>query len=459
MDEVGQPSVSATHALAVLLDLSRRARHAGSVEELGFLLVNETTHLAAFRQAALWNGDAGVKTLSGVLQPEANAPYVQWLDRLARRQAADAPTQASPFTAADLPAELAADWAEWWPTHALWLPLRPAPDRPAEGLLLARDSAWSLTEQQLLQEWVDSWQHARQALHPAPASGWKGWVRRLRQRLQHDPSRPWWRQARMRWLMVAMLLPLMPVRLTVMAPGELVPAHPVTVRSPMDGVLDVFHVQPNQWVERDQPLFGLDEALIQSRVAVAAQVLASAETEYRQASQQALVDPKSKMQLALLPGKIAEKRAELDYLQEQAGRARVTAPQAGVVLLDDPSEWTGRPVTTGERILRIAAPDDREVEAWLPIGDAIPLASGDTVRLYLSANPLAPVSARVRYVAHDAVQRPDGGYAYRVRATLSEPTDQRVGLKGTARIDGGWSPLAYWVLRRPLASLRGAVGL
>lgn len=459
MDTLDQPSVSTTHALAVLLDLSRRARRAASVEELGFLLVNETTHLAAFRQAALWHVDAGVKTLSGVLQPEANAPYVQWLDRVARHRAATAPAQAGAFTAADLPADLAADWAEWWPAHALWLPLPSAPDRPAEGLLLARDGAWSLAEQALLLEWLDSWQHARQTLQPAPAGGWKGWRRRLRQHLQRDPDRPWWRQARGRWLLVALLVPLMPVRLTVMAPGELVPAHPVTVRAPMDGVLDVFHVQPNQWVERDQPLFGLDEALIQSRVAVAAQVLATAEAEYRQASQQALNDPKSKMQLALLPGKIAEKRAELDYLQDQAGRARVGAPQAGVVLLDDPSEWMGRPVTTGERILRIAAPDDREVEAWLPIGDAIPLAAGDTVRLYLSANPLSPVSARVRYVAHDAVQRPDGGYAYRLRATLSEPTEHRVGLKGTARIDGGWSPLAYWVLRRPLASLRGAVGL
>lgn len=459
MADAHHPSVSTAHALAVLLDLSRRARRAGSIEELGFLLVNETHHLVAFRQAALWNADAGVKALSGVLQPEANAPYVQWLDRLARHLAATTPTQAGTVTAAGLPADLAADWAEWWPAHALWLPLPVLSGHPAEALLLARDAAWSQTDLQLLTEWTDSWQHAQRVLQPSAAAGWRGWFRRARHQLRHDPARPWWRQARSRWLALALLLPLMPVRMTVMAPGELVPAHPVTVRSPMDGVLDVFHVQPNQQVERDQPLFGLDEALIQSRVAVAAQVLATAEAEYRQASQQALNDPKSKMQLALLPGKIAEKRAELEYLQDQAGRARVTAPQAGVVLLDDPSEWLGRPVSTGERVLRIAAPDDREVEAWLPIGDAIPLETGDTVRLYLSANPLSPVSATVRYVAHDAVQRPDGSYAYRLRATISEPTDQRVGLKGTARIDGGWSPLAYWVMRRPLASLRGTVGL
>lgn len=459
MADLHHPAVSTVQSLAVLLDLSRRARRASSVAELGFLLVNETRHLVDFRQAALWRAGEGAHTLSGVMQPEANAPYVQWLDRLATHLSASPQAQMLPISAAALPPALAQDWAEWWPAHALWLPLDTPPEHPAQGLLLARDAAWTQAELQLLQEWTDGWAHAQSALMPRQAAGWRGWLARARQHLRADPSRPWWRQARWRWVAVAVLLPLAPVRMTVMAPGELVPAHPATVRAPLDGVLDVFHVQPNQQVQRDQPLFGLDEALIQSKVAVAAQVLATAEAEYRQASQQALNDPKSKMQLALLPGKIAEKRAELAYLQDQIGRARVRAPLAGVVLLDDPSEWIGRPVSTGERILRIAAPDDREVEAWLPIGDAIPLQEGDTVRLYLSANPLSPVSAKVRYMAHDAVQRPDGGYAYRLRATLSEDTDQRVGLKGTARIDGGWSPLAYWVLRRPLASLRGTVGL
>jgi HlyD family secretion protein len=457
MADAHPSAVSAVASLAVLLDLSRRARQAKSVVELGFLLVNETRHLVRFRQAALWHPDEGIQTLSGVLQPEANAPYVQWLERLAHHLTGDRHARA--LDASALPDALAAEWAEWWPTHALWLPLPGGSADRAPGLLLARDEPWTPAEQQLLREWLEGWAHARSALQPDRPPGWRGQMQRLRTHLSGAPGQARWRQARWRWLALALLLPWLPVRLTVMAPGELVPAHPVTVRAPLDGVLEVFHVQPNQSVERDQPLFGLDPALIQNRVAVAAQVLSTAEAEYRQAAQQALTDPRSKVLLALLPGKIEEKRAELSYLQDQVTRAGVRAPQAGVVLIDDPSEWIGRPVATGERILRIAAPDDREVEAWLPIGDAIPLDSGAAVRLYLSASPLSPVSAHVRYVAHDAVQRPDGGFAYRLRATIDGPTDQRVGLKGTARIDGGWSPLGYWVLRRPLASLRSTVGL
>jgi hypothetical protein len=62
-------------------------------------------------------------------------------------------------------------------------------------------------------------------------------------------------------------------------------------------------------------------------------------------------------------------------------------------------------------------------------------------------------------MAHDAVQRPDGSYAYRVRATLDAPTTHRVGLKGTAKAQGDWVPAIYWVMRRPIATLRSTLGV
>ncbi len=217
-------------------------------------------------------------------------------------------------------------------------------------------------------------------------------------------------------------------------------------------------MQPNQQVKADQALFSFDEIVIQSRLEVAQQALATAETDYRQTSQLALSDAKSRTQLGLLAGKAEERRAEIDALQEQLARARVLAPQAGVVLMDDPSEWIGKPVTMGERILRIAILDDVEVEAWVSVADAIRLSPGDGITLYLSASPLSPVSATLRYMAHDAVQRPDGTFAYRIRATLEEKTSHRVGLKGTAKLHGGWVPLSYWMLRRPWATVRSYLG-
>ena len=448
--------------LARLLDLVRRARHSASDRELAFLLVNDTHELTPYRQAVLWSSTRGVLALSGLLQAEANAPYVHWLGHLLQSGLVDQ----GRLSAATAPAAAAGDWAEWWPAEALSLGLSNPMQGKAGGgdssetvtLVLVRDDAWTDTDLALLQEWLDAaghvyWAHAR-----GRQGGWRAVGAGLKRLVLGRPGRAWWKGPWWIWAMAVALVLAMPVPLSVLAPGELVPAHPTVVRAPLEGVVDVFHVKSNQVVRQGDPLFGFDEALIQSRAEVARQTLATAEVEYRQTSQQALSDARVRPQIAVLVGKIEEKRAELTYLREQRKRSQVMAPQDGMVLIDDPSEWIGRPVSVGERILRIAAPGDVELEAWLPLADAIALPQGATVRLFLNADPLAPLEGTLRYMAHDAVQRPDGSYAYRVRAALTQSTTHRVGLKGTAKLLGPDVALGYWLIRRPLAAVRVHLG-
>ncbi|MDB5797554.1 MAG: HlyD family efflux transporter periplasmic adaptor subunit [Paucimonas sp.] len=448
--------------LAALLDLSRRARHARDMAELAFMAVNDSHALAPYRQSALWFEGTGLRTLSGVVQIEANAPYAQWLERVFRHVSI-ANKRPHAFDKSDLPEDLAQDWDEWLPAHAMWLPLAAARNIKSSSrgaLVLLRDVPWTEQEASLLVEWMDVWNHAWHARFRPPMFSWHVWRLRLKSFLKPEEGAQRWYKSRPLWIGLALLaLLFFPVRLTVLAPGELVPAKPAVIRSPLEGVIESFAVRPNQMVAKDQVLFSYDEALIGSRLEVARQNMATAEAEYRQTTQQALSDMKSKAQLSLLTGKIEEKRAEVEYLTEQLSRARVLAPQAGMALVDDPTEWIGRPVSVGERVMRIAAPDDKEIEAWVAMGDAIPLEEGAQISLYLNASPLSPVKATLRYISHDALQRPDGSYAYRVRAKLDDTTQHRVGLKGTAKLYGGHVPFSYWLMRRPLATIRSTLGL
>jgi hypothetical protein len=450
---------STAHPLLLLLELCRRARAANSAEELAFLVVNDSHALCAYRQGALWFADRGVAALSGVVEPETNAPYAQWLDGVCRFLHA---THAEPAAvgAAQLPEALAVEWSEWLPPYGLWLPVAGRSEASESGgVFLAADRPWPVEAVALLKEWVETWHYAWTKQAQPAAWSWRRLKHAASGMLTATPDMPWWKQRRLRIAVAVIAVLLCPVRLSVLAPGELVPSHPAVIRAPVDGVVAQFQVQPNEVVKAGQPLFSFDEAPIAARLEIATQALATAQAEYRQYAQQALSDPRSKTQLAVISGKIGEKQAEAAYAREQFERSRVTAPQGGIALFDDPDEWIGRPVQTGERIMRIAAPDDVEVEAWLSIGDAIPLAENAKVDLYLASAPLSSLSARVRYVAHDAVPRPDGSYAYRVRARLDGRADQRVGLKGTAKLSGGWVPLAYWMLRRPLATIRQHIGL
>lgn len=449
-----------------LLDLAHQARAARSREELVFLLVNDSRTLLPYRQAVLWLAGQGVQGLSGVVAPDRNAPYAQWADRLcahlARGDGGESPRVVDPTS---LPPDVAASWAEWLPAYAVWLPMPGVPAGDAGsagtrgGLLLASDAACPEAALPLLQEWLHIWTHA-----------WAG-LQRHRWRWGGAAAVPagapgaaqaacrWWQRRPVQVGLALAALVCVPVRLTVLAPAELVAADAAVVRAPLDGVIDKFHVQPNQVVQAGELLFGFDQAPIASRLEVARQALATAQVEYRQSAQLSLADARNKGQLAVLQGKIEERRAEAEFLADQFQRSQVVAPRAGVAIFDDPSEWEGRPVRTGERILRVVDPHRVEVEAWLPVGDAIPLPAGAPLRLYLAATPLDPVQATVRYMAHDPVQRPDGNFAYRVRATVAQSTEHRIGLKGTSRLSAGWVPLGYWVMRRPLAVIRQYLAL
>lgn len=454
---MAEPSTNATQAippaLLTLLDFGRRARNATSTDELEFMLVNGTHALTPYRQAVLWWEGSGVQALSGVVQPDQNAPYVDWLKRFFE----SAPKGES-FPARIEMEALAEDqrstWSDWLPAQAVLVPL---PGRPPGALLLARDLGWTDNELALLQEWTQTWLHAWHArttpkIH-RPWRAWKTW-------LDLKNSQKTWHQRRISWLVGALLLALfMPVRTTVLAPGEVVPAQPVVIRAPVEGVIARFSVQPNDVVTKGQALFEFEPTLIETRVQVAQQALETALAQYRQTSQLALTDPKYKVELAAQAGSIEEKRSEFEYLKEQKRRAIVKAPDEGTVLFDDPSSWIGKPVAIGERILRIAKTGDVEVEVWLPVADAIELRQGDPVMLYLQADPLHPVSASLHYFSHEAQQRPDGTYAYRLRATLQSGTVPRVGLKGTAKTSGRWTVLSYWILRRPLAVIRTTLGI
>lgn len=455
----GQPAQS--HPALVLIDLMHRARLASTAAELRFLAVNDTHRLALYRQSALWFEGMGVQALSGVVQVEANAPYAQWLNLL-MRHVSQVHAQPAMLSAADMPPELAQEWANWLPPHACWIPIvagQQSSAHPAGGLLLVRELTWQPNDLALLSEWMGAWRLAWMVMHPHGAFHWRRWLQRGWKKIWHStPQQPWYKRRPQQWAIALALVACSPIRLSILAPGELVPANPSVIRSPIEGVVDVFHVQPNQKVSKGQPLFGYDEAVIKAKLDVAMQALATSETEYRQNLQLALSDPKAKSQLLVLQGRIEEKRAETEMLNEQLKRSQVLAPQDGVVIFDDPTEWIGRPLSIGEAIMRVAAVDDMEIEAWVPVADAIPLNPDATATLYLSASPLSPAYGQLRYLSHEAVKRPDGSYAYRLRAQLTESTDHRVGLKGTVRVHGRWVPMIYWALRRPWASIRTFIG-
>ena len=454
-----------------LLELGRQARQTGSGAELQFLLVNRSFYLCPYLLALYWVAGEGLVAQSGVSSIDRNAPFVQWVSELSARL----PLQAGPLriTPELLNAEAVAEWPSYLPASALWLPVAGVDGAPKAGLMLCRQEPWEDHDIALLAEWVDMWSHAWRKLYAPSARGeiqqivraltsWWPFSSATAAPSASDPAAGGFWARKKRWFGwgAIVLVLLIPVRLTVLAPAELVPAHPAMIRVPIEGVVDEFFVAPNQSVVAGQPLFRLDLTTLISRLNIAQQEIQVAASEFRQGTLQSLNDAKSRTQLTSQEAKTVERKLEVDYLKELLAKAQIKAPRAGVVLFDDPSEWIGKPVAAGEKVMMIASEGDVEIEVWLPVADAIELPGDTSVTLYLNATPLKSLTGQLRYVGHEALPRPDGSYAYRLRAKLvGQASAQRVGLRGTAKISGEYVPLIYWVLRKPLATLRQLLGI
>jgi multidrug efflux pump subunit AcrA (membrane-fusion protein) len=260
--------------------------------------------------------------------------------------------------------------------------------------------------------------------------------------------------------MALVALMLLPVRLSALAPAEVVPFAPTIVRAPLEGIVDHFDVQPNDPVKKGQKLLALDPRAIRNKLDVAVQELAVAEAEYRQAAQQAVFDDKSRAQLAVLKGKMDQRRADSDYAKSLLDRIQITASRDGIAVFEDPNDWIGRPVAIGERLLEIADPAEAELEVWLPVADAITLKTGSEIDFFLNIAPSSPLSATVRQTSYEAVLSPAGVVGYRLKATLNDKEHgPRIGLRGTAKLYGERVTLFYYVMRRPLAAARQLLGL
>ncbi|MEL0150927.1 MAG: HlyD family efflux transporter periplasmic adaptor subunit, partial [Rhodobiaceae bacterium] len=208
------------------------------------------------------------------------------------------------------------------------------------------------------------------------------------------------------------------------------------------------------------PLLQLVDVELKSRLAVAQRAFRIAEAELLRGRQLAFTSRDDKAQLAELTAQVELRRAEMNFAQEQLSRTTVTAPNAGLIMLDDPRKWQGRPVVAGEQILKLAQPQFVEVEVLVPVNDAVTLSEGNRVDIFLDINPLKRYRGTVTRVPYQSSVTEAGVLAYAVRAKLAADADTpRIGLRGSARVHGPRTTMFYFLFRRPITAMRQIIGV
>lgn len=439
-----------------LTQIEAQARAAANLVELGFSIANDSYSLLGFRQALVYQGadvKATLLTVSGLAKPAEGSPYLVWLQRAWKwlfTQLEDTPCWIQSDQVLDnMSEDIREGWQEWWPMGVYATPIKSRQGAILGWVVYLLDKPIEAWQQNSLERLSHTWGYCWEMLAGKPKRG-------LRRRWQ---AAGWSLRAAV--VVGLVLLLMLPVRQTVLAPAEVISLESQVIAAPIDGVIKAVQVRPNQLVKSGELLFSLDETTLRNRLEVVRQSVAVADAEYIAATQKAFHDSASQSELAVLSGRAHERRAELAAVQLQLSRVQVAAVNDGVAVFADPDDWLGRPVSTGERIMLLANPDKPGLLIHLPVADALVLEPGAKVKLFLSTKPLNPLEAELIETSYQAMLSPDGISSYRLRARFSALDEEelvRIGLQGTAKLYGDRVMLGYYIMRRPLAALREWTG-
>ena len=431
--------------LSRLIQLEGELRQADSPRSIDFIAVNDTNRVVAYDHALIWRARSGaVAAVSGGLIVDRHAPQIVWFGKAARHVLTAAVDKGATveIDKDTLPNRLHRGLERWVAGAGLVAPLLGPHGAKEGGLIVLRADAFNESERRILARIGGAIGHAIAAIEGP----------RRRFRLGFKPLAG-------AAVIAACAAGVLPVPMTVLAEAKVTPIDPTIVAAPLDGVIKTILVESNDVVPEGRSLVQFDPTELEAQRDVAAKHVAVLTADWQRLEQKAFADDKARADISVARSRLSEGESDLAYAIDKLRRADVKASNAGVVMIEDRNQWLGRPVKIGERILSLADPNKVRLEIQVPVEDALVATPGAKIEFFLAIAPAKPVAAQLTRMSYEARLLPNQTSAFTGEAAFEDDAGlPRLGLTGTAKIYGEPVPLAYALLRRPLAHLRRVLG-
>jgi len=437
--------------LGALLNLEEKIRKCKSSEEVTVLAANETRNLAGARQVFIWHWGRKNKlvlsAISSLDKVDHTSPFVQWLTKITNKlDPKKVTSEAMQFHVSEFSNEDDIELKTYPFPQMNWLPLMDDGGKSLGGILLAREVEW------------DNANHAR-LLH-------------LSRAFSHALERFSKNKLRRKSPTISKLIASIigatvgasmfyPVTLTTLAPVSITPREAFVVTAPIDGVIKEVSLEPNSQVKAGDLIIQLEDENLLNEYEIAKRELEEVETQLKSLTKTAFLDSSAKRDLRVVASQVKIKSAKLDHTKMLLDRSKIIANRDGVVVFADREEWIGRPVQTGEQIMKIADPSKVEFTIEVPIADAIVLDKNARVKYFMDSSPLDPIEGFVRHASFEASEQPGYTLAYTIIADVADKNallNLRLGGQGTAQLYGDEVPLYLYLFRKPISALRQYTG-
>lgn len=442
--------------ISALLQLEHNCRNCENYMELKYTIVNETRNLLDYEQAIFlapnYSGKLKVEAISDISAIDFTSPFVQCIESISNKiYKSNNKSTHILNNEKEIEKYQRTQLKELSYENILWLRLEiKKEDITSEYfLVLLKKEQWIKKEEEMANHLCSSFAYFLYATR-------KGTFKSNIKKSSFGSL--------LIKLSLLCLIPIMfiPVKLTVLAPLEVIAKEPFIVTSPLEGVVSEIKVKSNEYVKKDTLIVKLNDTDYLNKYLIAQKTLNVAKAQLHTSQQASFYDVKQKNQLEELKAQVQLKQSELEFTKEQLDKTLIYSKKDGIAIIHNPNEWKGKPVVTGERIFQIANKQNIELKIMLPVSDAIFLEDNAKIKAFLDNNPLDTWDGKITHISYKPQLTPENILAYKITAQFDKlqkdgyiPT---IGLRGTAKIYSHEVSLFFYIFKKPITSLRQLVG-
>ena len=443
--------------ISKLLQLEHNCRNCESIKELYYQIVNETRNLVNYSQGVLltidFSGKYKVVGISDIPVVDSTSPYVQWIENIIidlnnNEKSKDIFVV---DTKTDLKQIDFKSMHEFSPSNILFIPLKSIKENREINyiLLLFKEEKWLEKDILILKHLSSSLAYFLFAMR---STGISQILRKISLKNKYLKIS----------IFLLIILMFLPVKLSVLAPLEVEAKNPYVVTSPLNAVIEEVKVFPNDKIEKEQLLVKFDDVDFNNNYLVAKRTLDVANAQLHTVKQSSFFDATQKSQISQLESQVKLKEAELNFAQEQLGKTKIYAKEDGIAIINNPNDWKGKPVTTGERVFLIAKPQSIELKIMLPVSEAIFLEENALIKAFFDNDPTNSWSGKVKYISYKPELTEQNVLSYKITADFDDIKENgyipSIGLRGTAKIYSKKVTLFFYLFRKPITAVRQWIG-
>lgn len=438
--------------LSTLLQLEHNCKKCESLVELFYTIVNETKNLVTHDQAILLTPSLGsnfkVLAVSDMQSIDRTSSYIQDIENIAKDIGKK--EESKSIFSVDLQTEFSNNNIII-PSKIIWIPLsiKKGHIEVTYVLMLLKNNMWGKEEIALIEHLASSYSYFLFAMRK---EGFFVWIQKNLFNNKYT-----------KYILVLLVVVMfIPVNITVLAPLEVRAKDPFIVTSPLNGAIDKILIESNQNIQKNTLVIKIDDLEFRNTYNISLRALEVAKAKLHTVKQKSFGDNRQKSNLARLETEVELKKSEVEFAKLQLEKTNIFSEKNGLVILNNKSEWLGKPVVIGEKIFQIANPKNVEIKIMLPVSDAIFLEKNSYTKVFFDNDPLNSWEANVSQISFKPELSTKGILSYKIIANFKNINNNdyvpSIGMRGTAKIYSKKVTLFFYLFKRPITTLRQWIG-